>query len=430
MAVLTSNPPTANGYGLAIYKADGSVLTDFTNDYMLREVYKVTFSSISNASDVSIGTVPSGITSSNSIVVTTYGGASWAYTNTGYITGSDLRINPVKGSGTRSGSATVFQYKDATPWLGSYGLQIWDAAGANSILDSESLVWVVDAQGDLSNTVGTGSYEWARYGSDDYDTDEHASRIVLLLPDATRYPVTDTIAVAVRSSEDQYIIQPYIFANSSGYITKIVFHREGTDEGVLAVGTISYAILVSPEFYLPGAPASDGASYGMEFWNNAGKLTWSSTWKQAVMQELIPFNEFSTGTTGNGSYDHSTGYDGVIAPTLFELGEYNYRSCASKSRSTTVSGLDYDPLKCYVMFFAGQGRVEYNKVALDGSGGSPYGTRVGGGQHWQAVRMKNGGTSVDLKMYRTANGPLGTPTGSRTADSSHPDGHIALVRID
>jgi len=417
MTLLTQITPSLPGYGLAIWNSTGQLVTGFdSSSTVLREVYRSAFSGPENGT-IYLSGVPAGINSTNSIVITTYNdGSGWAQTNVGYYWDGQVRIKPTgTTTTTRSGVVSVQQYRGATPLVGTYGLQVIN--GDNDIvLDPGAAVWSVKYVGTLPSMAS-----WTQYGTDrPYPAasfDEYAQWYVLNLT-ASTYLTSRPFAVAVKCNHDVYIIQPYIFANAAGYYTQVVFHAPMFDPGVMDP-IYSYAILVSPYDHVPNEYGSD---YGMELYDGTGYKFWSSQWKQGIIQKLININVFSDGTTQNGTYDHETGSDGVEAPDFPNDDELPYAPHRHASQGEAVTrSCNIDPLNTYVMFWAGNGKVTYNRCdTADGV--------MGGGQHWPAVKIYGNGIAVDVKMHRTARGPTGT-FGARVATSFHPTGYIGLVRI-
>jgi len=293
-------------------------------------------------------------------------------------------------------------------------LQVKNAS--DIVLDQESLVWIVKESGSLP----TSESSWTNYGTSlPYPAggqDEYAAWHTITLP-ASTYSTSKPFAVAVRCTTSEYIIQPYIFSNAGGYYQEVIFHKPRNATLNVAY---QYAILVSPKDF---TPISDGSSYGLKIYDTSS-VTWSSTWRQGIVQSLKDINVFTTGVTQNGTYDYSTGSDGVIAPIETSTNASGYIKALHSSfgEEVTINGLNIDPLHIYAIFWACSGKVEYKQVdTLDGT--------VGGGQHWPAVKIIND-TSVKIKMYRTADGPEDTGDyGGRIATSYHPTGHLALVRI-
>jgi len=434
MTTLTANSPTLPGYGLALYDSSGNLLTGFNgSETVFREVFSASFSGAENTEITVSGTLPTGITASNSIVVTNYdSGTGWSQTNVGYISGTSVKIRPTgTASTTRTGRVLVLQYKDASPGAGSYGLQIKN--GDNDVvLDEQSVIWIVKETGTLPTlrNISDPSIGWTPYGTadpvaspSDTNYDEYAEYHVLTLPGST-YSTSKPFMVAVRCTTDKFIIQPYIFSNSGGYYQEIVFHRPVVHTDHAEYGfQYQYAILVSPNDY---TPTSDGSTYGLEIYNSSNVLKWSSKWKQGIIQKLINLNQFTTGLNQNGTYDYETGYDGVTAPSVTSSPDPYAKATNASSGETVNISCSVDPLYTYAAFWAGNGKVEFNKCEVNTSGTTQY---KGGGQHWPSVRFINGGASVDIKMHRTADGPNTAGYGTRITGSFHPTGYIALIRI-
>jgi hypothetical protein len=419
MTVLTSNPPTLPGYGLAIWNDTGDLITGFNgNETVFREVFRASFSGAENVEITVPGTLAAGLDNTNCVVITNYSnGSGYTQTNVGYISGNQVKIRPVgTTSTTRSGVVAVQQYREATPLVGSYGMSIQNGNN-DTVLDPGAAVWSVKATGTLPNTSG-----WTRYGT--YIPgpagafDEHAVWYKLSLP-ANTYSTSKPFAVAVRCTEDYFIIQPYIFSNASGYYQEVIFHAPATSTGVYL--TYEYAILVSPYDF---TPVEDSGTYGLELFDSSGYKFWSSRWRQGIIQELIDLNQFTSGVNQNGTYDYETGYDGVTAPVVAESSDPYSRALNTSQGQIKSVSVSVDPLNTYAMFWAGNGNVKYYRCDT-GDGVE------GGGQHWPAVRFIEGGSSVELKMYRTAEGPSPPVAeyGERVPDSFHPTGYVSLIRI-
>ena len=81
--------------------------------------------------------------------------------------------------------------------------------------------------------------------------------------------------------------------------------------------------------------------YGVEIYKSNGDLAWHSGWRQAILNNVIPANQFTTGTNQNGNYDVTTGYDGVTAPVILDnVTPYGMESTGQSVSLTSLNEMD------------------------------------------------------------------------------------------
>jgi len=420
----SGNDPTLDTYGLAIYDNNGDLITSFTAGHtVLRKIF-VTSSAValSTSTHTDIDTGLTGVTTSNCVIAlegetSTQGTTGSVRLPATFVTGgnSNIHVRVGRVTSAQSVNVEVLQHSGAT--LGaastSYGMSIKNG-NAETVVDESSEVFSVREIIDINTSLSSQVL---------YSTS--TTNFIYLELTQGRYPGSAGPPVpAVNCSQSVLIIPPILTG---------VKHSDGSYKTVLltmpkptSLSNFKLAMLVpassSPEYY--GGSAS---SYGLEFRNTSGTVVWRSDFKQAIANNIIDANQFTSGTNQNGNYDVTTGRDGVTAPVAttsdFEL------NLLSSDTSVSLTGLnEMDPAKSYVSGSLTAMFVDYYKGRhLDAE--QNIDTPFGGGQHLVGLRV-TGNTTATLGTYRFRDGSTNTSSyGQRNPQSYHPEGDFVVFRI-
>lgn len=441
-----TNPPGIDPYGIAIYDNAGTFVTSFTEEStILREIFSSSATtSVSACTEIATGLT--GLTKSNCFAVITTE-ASLSAENAGVrniastikngntiligrdrVEAENVNVSLIQTKGTTISTAS-------TP---TYGVEIYNADGS-LVIDDLANCYAVKEIINIGSATGEGPFSWE--GSSGYGK----FRVQLTEND---YPFSAGVPVpAIQGPGLATLIPPTVVTGIETYASSYKY------VDVIYKGTRSdfnLAMLVekgaTPSYY--GGTASD---YGIQVKDSSGTLSWDSSWRQCVINNIIEANQFVSGTNQNGTYDVTTGYDGVIAPFVsgcsVEFAGLTYSSSGTKN----VTGLnDMDPTNTFLL--GGgilQGLVQYAKgyvfslefedaFGFGGGGGLIAETGFyGGGIHIPAITI-TGNDTATIRMERISDGPLPTDTsfpngqdtyGRRSDDSFHPEGFFVLARI-
>lgn len=420
----TENSPTLDGYGLAIFDHNSNLVTSFTSGHtVLRKIFTSSLTTISTTSDTDIDTGLTGITSSNSVILlegdnsspSTAGSKSIPAT---FVTGGNgnIHVRIAKVTVAQSVRATVLQYSGET--IGgnstSYGIKIKNGNN-DTVIDESSTVYCVKEIVDIDASQ---SNQTLYQNSSTY--------FIYLTLTQGRYPGSSGPPIpAIRCSSSNLIIPPQILG---------IKHSDGSYKTVfmlfpknVPLSNYQLALLVPQDATTPEYYGGSADQYGMAIRNSSGVATWRSDWRQAIVNNVIPANQFTQGTNQNGDYDVTTGYDGVLPPysTLSDF------EAVLASRDTTVplTGLnEMDPANSFVSGNLASANIEYfGGRWLD----FEFGTDIssGGGVHKLAFRI-DGFTTGSLATYRYRDGSTDTTNyGGRSDRSHHPEGNLIIFRI-
>lgn len=420
----SGNDPSSDNYGLAIYDHNEDLITSFTTGHtVLRKIFATSSAvTLSTSTHTDIDTGLTGITTSNCVIAlegesSTQGTTGSVRLPATFITGgnSNIHIRVGRVTSAQSVNAEVLQYAGSTIGVSStnYGMSIING-NAQTVIDENSEVFSVREIIDINTSLSTQVL---------YSTS--TTNFIYLELAQGRYPGSAGPPVpAVNCSQAVLIIPPILTG---------VKHSDGSYKTVLltipkptSLTNFKLAMLVpassTPEYY--GGSAS---SYGLEFSDTSGNVVWRSDYRQAIVNNIIDANQFTSGTSQNGNYDVTSGADGVIAPVAttsdFEL------DLLSTDTSKALTGLDeMDPTNSYVsgsltaMFVDYyKGRLLQPEFFID--------TPSGGGQHLVGLRV-TGNTTATLGTYRFRDGSTNTSSyGQRNPQSYHPEGNFVVFRI-
>lgn len=412
-----SNDPTIDNYGLVIYDHQSNPVTSFTSGHtLLRKIYAGT-ANLSTSTTTTVNTGISGLSSSNSVIL---------LEGTGTVAASTPDSVPTTFSGTsivfgRAQSSasvdfTIGQYSGST--LGAtetYGFLIRNG-NTDIVLDENSIVYGVKEILNVATTA-TATYQ-----------NQYIYWVYIQLTQGA-YPSASGVPIpALACTSSALLVPPRILStlwpDGSYRYVGLVLPKN------LPFSAYNVAMLVSSEITTPSYYGGTNSNYGARIFDSSGNTTWDSQWRQAVVNNVVDANQFTTGTNQNGNYDVTTGYDGVTAPVLTSATEFDF-GLSTTSESKSVTGLnEMDPAYTYVMGPAVTGKVSYYMGEYTDPEFGIDGYR-GGGLHTPAIRIDST-NSVTLNMFRYSEGPIpnnNTEWGARVPTSYHPQGQFILVRI-
>jgi hypothetical protein len=171
--------------------------------------------------------------------------------------------------------------------------------------------------------------------------------------------------------------------------------------------------------------------------DSSGNVLWDSSWRQAIINNIIPANQFTSGSSGQFTYDVTTGADGVTPPYAVAYSppgvvDVNFGTLDSNGEGKTISNLNLmDPTNTFLL---GGGMLTgaiyyYTGLVSDPELGISY--QDGGGRHIPGVVITSE-SSVNITMFRLGDGPISASAGeycTRVATSHHPEGAFVLARI-
>ena len=421
----TGSGPSIDDYGVAIYDDQGDVVTSFTSGHtVLRKIFATSSAvSLSTTTHTDVDTGLTGITTGNCVIAlegdntTTQNTSGSVRIPATFVTGGNGNIHVRIGRVTsaKSVNVEVLQHKGATigATATNHGLVIKNGDN-ETVIDESSEVFSVREVIDINTSLSTQAF---------YQNDE--SFFVYLELTQGRYPGADGPPIPALSCTSSVILIPPILFGTK--------HPDGSYKTVfmtfqkpISLSKYKLAMLVpgsaSPEYY--GGAASD---YGLEINDSSGNTVWRSDYRQAIVNNVIAANQFTSGTNQNGNYDVTTGRDGVVAP-VSTTAEF---ALALNSQDTSVSltGLnEMDPANSFVAGALTAMSVEYYKGRhLDQENNID--TPAGGGIHILGLRI-NSTTAASLTTYRFREGNAnGTNYGVRNPNSYHPEGHFVIFRI-
>lgn len=419
----TANDPTIDSYGIAIYDHNGDAITSFNGGHStLREIYSNSSVTLSTTGTTDVSTGLTGITTSNCVILVEGSSASGA-TSALNVPATFVGTNPVsvrlgRVSSAQTVKVTVAQHKGSTIGAtNSYGFEITNGDN-DTVIDENSIVYGVKEVIALNPAASNQTL---------YQNENTYFLYVELTQGA--YPASGGMPIpAISSSKSVYLMPPSLTG---------IKHTDGSYKTVLCyipkAGTINgyynLAMLVSAENATPAYYGGSAPSYGITISDSSSNLIWHSAWRQAIVNNVITANQFTAGTNQNGTYDVTTGYDGVTAPVLTEA-DFPF-GMESTGQVRSLTGLnDMDPANTYLAGTSLTGSVQYYQGFWQDWEHNQSGYS-GGGQHKPAVKIESF-SSAKITMYRYSVGPT-PPTsndyGARLSSSYHPEGHYILFRI-
>ena len=420
----STNNPTISDYGFAIYDHNGNAITSFDGGHTtLREIYSNSSVTLSTTGTTDVSTGLTGITTSNCVILVEGSSASGAGSSV-QIPATFVGTNPVsvrlgQVSSAQTVKVTVSQYSGTT--IGSsddYGFQIKNG-DSDVVIDENSIVYGVKEIIALNPSAS---------GQTLYQNESTYFLYVELTQGA--YPASGGMPIpAISSSKSVYLMPPSLTGikhPDGSYRTVLCYiPKAGTINGYYNLAMLVSSDNATPSYY-GGGSAPD---YGVQLFDGSSNLIWHSAWRQAIVNNIITANQFTAGTNQNGTYDVTTGYDGVSAPIITQA-DFPF-GMESTGQTITLTGLnDMDPANTYLAGASVSGSVSYymgywNDFEHNQSGYS------GGGLHKPGVKI-NSFSSATITMYRYSYGPT-PPTsndyGARLSSSYHPEGNFILFRI-
>ena len=413
-----SNDPTETGYGISVYDHQGTLVTSFQEGHTtLRKLFSQDVT-LSTTGTTTVSTGLSGITASNCVILIEQADASGTNVSPNTparFTGSGtISVEIARTTVAGAVKVTVAQYKGSTIGSSStYGFQVSNEDG-DGVIDQSSTVYAVREIIDINTSLSTQTLQ----------TNETTNFVYVTLTEG-RYPSSaGTPIPALNSSTGAYIIPPVLSRTTytdGSFKTVILYLPKGA-----ALNTYKLAMLVDSDATDPIYFGGSEPDYGVELFDSSGNIVWHSGWRQAIVNNIISANQFTTGTNQNGNYDVVTGYDGVTGGAA-SASEFD-QGLESTGQIVTVSSLDnMDPQNAYVLGLGVQGFVHYRTGRyLDTENGID--ERRGGGRHLPAIRV-NSETSVSMTMWRFSGGFNTGGYASRDPVSKHPDGNFIIARI-
>lgn len=424
--------PVQNTYGIGIYDNTGTLVTTFAEgSTILRKVYSGS-ATTSTTACTEIATGLYSLSAGNSFVLISSdnndsnpeGFKSLPYTIKSGSTivlarelyqSTDVDVAVIQTKGPTISNAT-------SP---DYGIEIFNEEGelvVDDLAECYAVREIIDCSG---ATVFGGSYSLFDITLVENRYPFSAGPPIPALkgpPFANLVPPTLLVGASQQytsSYKTVRVILPGTIGSASGYEIAMLVNRES-----------------NPVYY--GGSASD---YGIQVENSSGQVTWDSSWRQGIINNIVPVNQFTFGTTQNGTYDVVSGTDGVLAPIdgVGQMAELSFGT-STTGQSITVNNLNImDPTNTFLL--GGglvTGKVRYYRTYVDGELGQVETPGFkGGGVHTPAVSITSE-SAVVITMVRAGDGPLppqqnpnGDPTtwGTRVADSTHPDGFYIFARI-
>ena len=418
-----SNNPNIDAYGMAIYDGSGTAVTSFAGGHsILREIFTSTVT-LSTSGYTNVNTGLTGISTSNCIISlegnsgSGTGGVDRVPATFVTISGT-IHVRLGRHTSADTAKVTVSQYNGST--IGSSGSYGWSIVNGDSqvVLDENSVTYGVKEVISLNSGLSTQTL---------FQNDECFFLYVELVQG--RYPVTAGLPVPALSCSKSVVLMPPMVSalrhNDGSYKTVLIYLSKA-----VAVTNYKLAMLVTSDVATPSYYAGSADSYGTAVYNSSNSLIWHSGWRQAIVNNVINANQFTSGTNQNGTYDVTTGRDGVLAPVA-TTADFNLSLLSRSENKVVSSGVnDMDPANSYIAGTAMSGRVSYYKGLWDESE-SGTSEQFGGGLHRPGIRI-NSSSSVTLQMYRYSNGPTAPSSGSygaRVSTSFHPEGSYVIFRI-
>ena len=415
----SSNGPTESSFGMSIYDHQGNLVSSFQEGHTtLRHLFSGDVT-LSTTGTTSISTGLTGVTSSNCVILVQQAegsGTSAAPNVPARFTGSGtISVELAQSKTAATVNVTVAQFAGTTIGASeSYGFQVKNGDNVG-VLDENSTVYAVREVIDINP---------ASESSQNLYTNETTNFVYVYLTQG-RYPDSAGSPIpAVSSSSSVFMIPPVLtnLKHSDGsYKLVILYLPKGA-----SITSYKLAMLVDQDATSPIYFGGTEPDYGIELYDTNDNVVWHSGWRQAIVNNIIAANQFTTGTNQNGTYDVTTGRDGVTGGATtandFDL------ALDSTGEQKVISSLNsMDPANTYLLGLGVQGFVHYRTGRFQDLEHN-IDERRGGGRHLPAIRITST-TSARITMHRFSGGFSEGDYGSRDPDSKHPDGNFILVRI-
>ena len=423
------NDPTISTYGFAIYDHEGTAITSFNEGHStLRDLFTSSVTALSTTGTTDISTGLSGITTSNCVImvegVTATGAEAAVEVPATFVGTNPVSVRLARAYSAMSVKVTVSQYVGLTigATADAYGFQILNGDN-DAVIDQNSVVYGVKEVIALDPTLSTQVL---------YQNDQTYFMYIQLVQG--RYPASGGLPIpAISSSKSVYLIPPTLSNvkwSDGSYKTVVLYlPKAGPITGYYNLAMLVASNTATPSYYGGSAP-----THGAQIFNASGALIWDSAWRQAVVNNVIPANQFIDGVIQNGQWDVTTGADGVSPPE--EGGndpypEFFLQDMNSSGQTRSVGSLnDMDPANTYLAGPSLSGHVGYHmgfyRVPEFNTEGY-----AGGGNHKPAVKITSFNTAT-IHMYRYANGVYPSTEAARitrVSTSRHPEGSFVLFRI-
>ena len=430
----TVNVPGIDPFGIAIYDHNGNFVTSFTEASSIpREIFRGSVGlSTSNTTTLSTG-LPGSLSAGNVVVMArAFEGAGTgdpdpdvSELNVPKTITSKSTITLGRVSTSTSAEVVVVQYKGETitgSTAPDYGARLYNANG-DVVVDELASCYAVR---EIINLAASNVTFFESYGIVNY------YRIELGQGD---YPSSEGLPIpAIQCNQAVFLTTPKISS---------VKHPDGSWKFVTGIASLgatksSFNIAILTENTANTGPSYFGGTpmdYGVQFEDENGNITWDAGWRNAIINNVINANQFTTGCSGNLTYDVTAGSDGVTPGGPFVNGITEIpQNTESTGEVRTINSLnDMDPRNTYLLggnFVTGL--VQYYTADygpdFDVNEGE---TSVGGGSHVPAVRVSST-SSVRITMLRYNDGPGYTQSnqkGDRLDTSHHAEGQFILCRI-
>jgi hypothetical protein len=408
----TSNPPTINDYGIAIYDHNGVPITSFTAGHsLLREVF-TTQVTLSSTSTTVVNTGLSGSFTFSSLGASVTGedvnGAQTSISVPVRVSTSNGQFTIILGRHPDNlvAKVSLLQYRGRTLTATNtkdYGIEILNRAGGVTpiVLDDDSLPYTV------SSIINCAGYSTV---SGDY-----AKFITIPLPGTyTRMPL-----VGIACSNKNLLVPPHVYRNGTSYSAVITIPKSSS------ASTYTIAVLSTENRTYYGGTASINA---LSILNDSGQPLWRSDMRQAILNEARGSDIF---TLGVSTSEVTLGYDGVVKPNSSGTST-NLANLQTTNQTLTLmaNGNEMDPINTYLLSSTTGGLVEYYAGDLTTSDGRVE-QNVGGGVHILAALIDSE-NSAKITMWKYKDGsapPNSSLRCTRNPASRHPDGSLFFVRI-
>ena len=411
--------PVLDTYGIAIYDHNENLVSSFaTGHSLLRTVFTGT-AVLSSSGTTSVPTGLTGLSYSNSIIEVDYASSAASTQLPSKFSDDGTSVIIGRHDTAPTVTVTVIQYAGTSKIPGTsadYALEIRN--GDNSVvLDEGALTYGV------KEIINGGSSAVSSY----LQISSNARVCTVTLTQGT-YPASNgTPVVAINSTLQSILIPPILGAtkwpdNSYKYV--YFFISSGATISNYNIAMLVPSNITSPSYY------SSNNEYGLEIKDTLGNLIWSSNWRQAIVNNIVPINIFTTGLNQEGPYDVSSGYDGVIPPDPPLRTEF-IEDLLPTASSKGVSNLNsMDPPNTYLIGDSSSGRVGYytGKLWYD-----DYNYTLEGGGVFIPAANVTSPTSVSVRMWQLYepgfDAPSGVADSSRDPESKHPEGNFIFLRI-
>jgi hypothetical protein len=338
-----------------------------------------------------------------------------------------------------------------------YGMKIYNGSGS-AIIDRFEPCYAVKELIPLD----TAQSNITAYGP---SNSSGVSKYVVVELTAGDYPVNNGLPIpAIKGPTGAWLHPPRIYGTHTGspdsyrYVSCVI-------DGDAAVGDHELAILTNVNTVEPAVYGGSTSAYGFDLFNDNSEKTWSSQWRQGIVNNILPlqfdsatmntnggaaeaggFQNASDSFKGIGNYDvdgqfPTAQYDGVYQPTACQdsvnsvspgpgfPGEAEITfALTSTGVAKTYDNLNaMDVAKTYLLGNTTSGFVEYYAGDLRVDGVVEQ-ANIGGGQHSPACKLINS-KKAQTTMRRYVGGSTNANKLARNPDSRKPTGVFVLMRI-